>query len=236
MSFDPDDPFGPPRAVPPPNTPPPAGPSAGPNEPDETVRLPSTPSRAGRFGGFSFDDLPPAADLYVPQSAPRPPAQDGDTVRLGGTRSADPDATIRIAAHRPSADAAPSATPSAPPAAASGRAAEPVVGWLVVAGGPARGRDFRLLAGRTTIGREASNGVVLGFDTHVSRERHAVVSYDPRANAFHLLPGDGSGLVYLNGAAVYAPAPLAAHDRVELGQTTLVFVPLCAEAFQWTAP
>ena len=236
MSFDPDDPFGPPRAVPPPNTLPPAGPSAAPSEPDETVRLPSAPppSRAGRFGGFTFDDLPPAADLYVPQSTPRPPAQDGDTVRLGRMRPADPDATIRIAAHRPSADDA--AASGASPDAAAGRAAEPVVGWLVVAEGPARGRDFRLLAGRTTIGREASNGVVLGFDAHVSRERHAVVSYDPRANAFHLLPGDGSGLVYLNGAAVYAPVPLAAHDRVELGRTTLVFVPLCAEAFQWTAP
>ncbi len=249
MPFDPDDPFGPTRPVPPPPGRPAAASAAAAAaspDPDATVRLtpgapwpgnpghggplpaaPLPPSRAGVFGGFNFDDLPPAADLYVPASAqggpPRGPAQDGETVRLGAPaagRSADPDATVRLGA------------PSG-----KGRAdVEPVVGWLVVASGPARGRDFRLLAGRTTLGRDARMDVALPFDPQVSRERHALVSYDPRANVFRLVPGDGSGLVYLNGTAVDVPTTLAAHDRIEVGQTTLVFVPLCTEAFQWTAP
>lgn len=245
MAIDPDDPFGPERPEPPatppttdepaetvrlaatptPSTPisapttSPAPAAAGASEPAETVRLSPDadprvvpPSRAGVFHGFDFDRLP-SSDVYVPGTAP---AQGGDTVRLGP--AADPDATVRLGG------------------SASGQASiEPVVGWLVVTTGPWAGRDFRLLAGRTSIGRDASMDVALTADPRVSRERHALVTYDPRSNQYRLVPGDGSGLVYLNGDAVDVPTTLSAHDRIEVGETTLVFVPLCGDAFRWGA-
>ncbi len=235
MAIDPDDPFGPERPAsapaPEPQEPaetvrlaPPSSPAPSRQEPAETVRLsPASagastganlpPSQAGVFHGFDFDRLAPAADVYIPGQGP---ARGGDTVRLGPL--ADPDATVRLGA------------PAAGPASV-----EPVVGWLVVASGPWRGRDFRLLAGRTSIGRDAAMDVALTADPRVSRERHALVTYDPRANQYRLVPGDGSGLVYLNGQAVDVPTTLAPHDRIEVGETTLVFVPLCGDAFRWTA-
>ena len=114
-----------------------------------------------------------------------------------------------------------------------GGAVDPVVGWVACIGGPDTGRDWRLVSGRNGIGRGDGMAVRLDGDANVSRDRHAVISFDPRRNTFTLAPGEGSGLVYLNGAEVVVPAPLAAHDRIELGASVLQFVPLVGERFAW---
>lgn len=112
-------------------------------------------------------------------------------------------------------------------------AAEPVVGWLACCAGPDKGRDWRLVSGRNAIGRGEGMPVRLAGDAGVSRDTHAVISFDPRQARFHLAPGEGRGLVYCNGQAVLVPLALAAHDRIELGATTLVFVPLVGDRFSW---
>lgn len=114
-----------------------------------------------------------------------------------------------------------------------GAPVEPVVGWLACVDGPDKGRDWRLTSGRNGIGRGEQMPVRLALDGAVSRERHAVVSFDPRHARFTLAPGDGQGLVYLNGQELLMPQPLAPHDRIELGASTLVFVPLVGERFRW---
>ena len=110
-----------------------------------------------------------------------------------------------------------------------------MVGWLACVAGPDRGRDWRLVSGRNAIGRADGMPVQLSGDPKVSRDRHAVVSFDPRRAAFTLAPGDGQGLVYLNGQEVLVGTPLAAHERIELGDSVLVFVPLVGERFAWEA-
>ena len=114
-----------------------------------------------------------------------------------------------------------------------GAAVEPVVGWLACIEGPDKGRDWRLVSGRNAIGRAEQMPVRLVSDMSVSRERHAVVSFDPRRGTFSLAPGEGNALVYCNGHEVLMPVLLAAHDRIEIGASTLLFVPLVSEHFVW---
>jgi hypothetical protein len=110
---------------------------------------------------------------------------------------------------------------------------DPVVGWLVCTAGPDRGRDYRLHSERNFIGRSEKMDVCIRGDDAISRENHTVVSFNPRTNAFKLQPGEGRGLVYLNGEDLDVPRPLKPYDVIELGETRLVFIPFCGEKFQW---
>ena len=109
---------------------------------------------------------------------------------------------------------------------------DPVVGWLVCVEGTDRGHDFRLHGERNFIGRSDSADVRL-TDPSVSRETHAALSYNPRNNIFRLLPGDGKGIVYLNGDEVLSPTELKPYDAIEIGQSKLMFIPFCSETFVW---
>lgn len=131
---------------------------------------------------------------------------------------------------------------AAGPAADSGRTErlvrrqtgiDPVVGWLVCIGGPERGGDYRLHSERNFIGRGEAMDVRIGGDKTISRENHVSVSFDPKKDSFRLLPGEGRGIVYLNGDELVSPTMLNAGDRIELGETVLLFVPLCGPGFRW---
>jgi hypothetical protein len=156
-------------------------------------------------------------------------AQDAELARTRGLWAA-PDGTVQP---QPPADAA-ALPPTVGAYAHLAQGVEPVVGWVACVAGPDRGRDWRLVAGRNAIGRAEGMAVRLDGDAAVSRERHAVISFDPRRGSFSLSPGEGTGLVYCNGQEVVLPVPLAAHDRIELGKSTLRFVPLVGDAFTWT--
>jgi hypothetical protein len=110
---------------------------------------------------------------------------------------------------------------------------DPVVGWLVCIQGPEKGRDYRVRSERNGIGRGSDMAVCIQGDEAISRENHAFISFNPRKRSFRIAPGDGRGMTYLNGEEVDVPMPLQAYDRIELGQTHLLFVPLCGEHFNW---
>lgn len=131
--------------------------------------------------------------------------------------------------------------PAAKPGATRRAAAEalgvkndPVVGWLVCLAGPDRGRDFRLHAEKNFIGRSPAMDVCVAGDETVSRDRHALVIFDPKKQVFWAVPGDASGLVYLNGDIVHSPTPMQRDDVLEIGQTKLVLVPFCGEKYSWS--
>ena len=67
---------------------------------------------------------------------------------------------------------------------------EPVVGWLVCTKGRYFGQSFALKSGRNFIGRSDSMDVILKGEPSVSRDRHAVVVYEPRERIFIAQPGD----------------------------------------------
>lgn len=110
---------------------------------------------------------------------------------------------------------------------------EPVVGWLVCVEGEHFGEDFKLKSGRNFIGRAANMDVPITKDATVSRERHAVVVYEPRGNMFIIQPGDSKELCYLNDEVVLAPRELKVNDRLLVGKTQLMFIPCCSAAFNW---
>jgi hypothetical protein len=110
---------------------------------------------------------------------------------------------------------------------------EPVVGWLVCVEGPDRGRDYRIRSERNFIGRGDKMDIRVTGDDAISRENHAIVSYNPKNRQFKIHPGEARGLVYLNGAEVDGPSQLFSGDHVEIGKTKLLFVPLCGTSFGW---
>ena len=110
---------------------------------------------------------------------------------------------------------------------------DPAVGFLVCISGPHRGEHFKLCSGRNFIGRAASMDVPLADDDTVSRESHALVTYDAKHNNFSLSPGQGRGITYCNDEQVEMVRPLFAYDIIEVGKSQLIFLPLCGEKFQW---
>ena len=110
---------------------------------------------------------------------------------------------------------------------------EPPVGWLVCIKGVLLGRCYYIYAGRNSVGRNNDNKIALKGDNCISREKHAYIVYEPRKRVFRLHPGNSDGLTYLNGDEIYEPTELKVGDAIELGQTTLRFVPLCGPDFSW---
>ncbi len=110
---------------------------------------------------------------------------------------------------------------------------DPVVGWLVCIEGPDKGSDYRLWAKINTIGRGDSNDVCVKGDMTISGQSHARLAYDERHNNYQFLPGTGSSINYINDEPVYASAPLAAYDVIDMGESKFIFLPLCGEHFQW---
>lgn len=111
---------------------------------------------------------------------------------------------------------------------------DPPVGWLVVVQGPGQGKVVTLGNGVNTIGRAPSERVCLDFgDTLISRQRHALITYDPKGRKFYVQQGDGTNLTYIGDAPVLTPTELEGFSTIQMGETVLLFVPLCGERFDW---
>ena len=110
---------------------------------------------------------------------------------------------------------------------------DPVVGWLVCTAGPDRGRDYRIRSERNFIGRGEEMDIAIRGDNTISRENHASITFNPRNRQFRLHSGIGRGLVYLNDEQIDEASAIKHGDRIDLGQTKLIFVPLVGETFTW---
>lgn len=109
----------------------------------------------------------------------------------------------------------------------------PVVGWLVCTGGSNFGKSFCLYSGKNFIGRSADMDICLQGDETISRFKHAIITYEPRARKFFAQPGESHELFYVNDNVVLTSAELNDRDEISVGQTTLVFVPFCDDRFGW---
>lgn len=109
------------------------------------------------------------------------------------------------------------------------------VGWIIVVEGPGRGESFTLQAGMSPIGRGEDQVVQLDFgDSAISRTNHAAIVYDPESFQFFLGHGGKSNIVRLNNKPVISNEILANGDLIRIGETTLRFVALCNEKFNWS--
>jgi hypothetical protein len=108
------------------------------------------------------------------------------------------------------------------------------VGWCVVTKGPGQGHAFPLHYGVSSIGRSEDQAIPLNFgDTSISRENHAAIAYDNEQNGFFLGQSGKSNIIRLNERPVLSTETLSNGDQIRIGETTLRFVALCDEAFQW---
>lgn len=112
---------------------------------------------------------------------------------------------------------------------------DPVVGWLVCLNNSQKGRDYRIHSDNNYVGRSDRMDVCIKGDETISRENHAIVSYDGRDNIFYFSPGDGRSIVRVNDKAVFNTIELKAYDVITIGKTNLLFIPLCSEKFEWSA-
>ncbi len=95
---------------------------------------------------------------------------------------------------------------------------QPVVGWMVVLGGELRGRDFRLVDGKNTVGTAADCDVVL-TDPYLS-SHHAVVRHEN--GEFTLVDLDSTNGCFLNDKRC-SRSDLIDNDKIRFGRTEVKF-------------
>jgi FHA domain len=107
---------------------------------------------------------------------------------------------------------------------------DPVVGWLVCIRGANKGRDYRLHSDLNKLGRAPNMDVCIEGDEAISRENHCQIAFSPRSKTFNIIPGDGRNLSYLNDQDVLSAMRLKAYDRIDLGDSSFIFIPF---EFDW---
>ena len=115
----------------------------------------------------------------------------------------------------------------------SDKAKLPVTGWLVCIDGASKGQDYRIHEEYNYIGRSSKMDICIQGDPTVSRENHAIIAYDTQEKLFYFAPAGGGSIVRVNKKAVLASTELKAYDRLTIGQSTFIFIPLCGADFEW---
>ncbi len=110
---------------------------------------------------------------------------------------------------------------------------EPAVGILLCVEGSDFGTTYLLKTGRNFIGRSKTMDVVIAGDNGVSRDKHAIILYEPKSRTFIAQPGESRELFYVNEKVVLNAQNLSPYDEILLGNTKLLFVPICGENFAW---
>ena len=113
---------------------------------------------------------------------------------------------------------------------------DPVVGFLVVVGGPGLGSFRPIFEGNNTLGRAASNRVPLDFgDDAISSEAQAYIRYDSNDRSFLFVPNLAkTNVVSLNEKKPTGAVELKPMDVITLGRTQVAFVAFCGTEFDWS--
>ena len=113
---------------------------------------------------------------------------------------------------------------------------DPVVGWLVIIGGPGLGAFRPVYEGNNTIGRNASQRIPIDFgDDAISAEEQAFLRYDSADRQFLLVPNLAkTNVIAVNEMKPTSAVKLAAMDVITMGRTQMVFVPFCGDDFDWS--
>ena len=112
---------------------------------------------------------------------------------------------------------------------------DPVVGWLVIVGGPGIGSFRPVFEGNNTIGRSNSNRIPIDFgDDAISGDEQAYIRYDSADRSFLLVPNmSKTNVVSVNEKRPTSAIALQTMDVITMGRTQLVFVPFCGPEFDW---
>lgn len=113
---------------------------------------------------------------------------------------------------------------------------DPVVGFLIVVGGPGIGSFRPIYEGNNTVGRSVDNRIPLDFgDDAISNEAQAYVRYDSSDRSFLFVPNLAkTNVVSVNDKRPAGPVPLQPMDVITLGRTQVAFLPFCGSDFDWS--
>lgn len=113
---------------------------------------------------------------------------------------------------------------------------DPVVGWLVVVGGPGLGSFRPIYEGNNAVGRSSSQRIPIDFgDNTISSEEQAYIRYDSMDRSFLFVPNLAkTNVVAVNNKRPTGAVKLELMDVIMMGRTQLAFVPFCGEEFDWS--
>lgn len=111
----------------------------------------------------------------------------------------------------------------------------PIVGLLLVVGGPGKGAFRPLFYGNNTIGRDAGQMVPLNFgDETISATEQAYIRYDHEDRKFLFIPNlSKTNVVAVNDDKPTIAIELKNWDMIRIGQTHLRFMAVCGQHFDW---
>jgi hypothetical protein len=113
---------------------------------------------------------------------------------------------------------------------------DPVVGWLVVVGGPGLGAFRPIHEGNNAVGRGADQRIPIDFgDNTISSEEQAYIRYDSMDRSFLFVPNLAkTNVVAVNNKKPTGAIKLELMDVITMGRTQLAFVPFCGDDFDWS--
>ncbi|MBE5942106.1 MAG: FHA domain-containing protein [Lachnospiraceae bacterium] len=112
-----------------------------------------------------------------------------------------------------------------------------ITGWLVCIEGEMKGESFTLTEGSNRIGRAPHMDVALFREPSVSRENHAIITYESDTNLFTLCvePNTVAPVQYNHQTVKKTFTQILSNrDILTLGECDLCFIPFCDEQFRWT--
>jgi hypothetical protein len=113
---------------------------------------------------------------------------------------------------------------------------DPVVGWLVVVGGPGMGCYRPIFEGNNAVGRGSDQRIPIDFgDNTISSTEQAYIRYDSMDRSFLFVPNlSKTNVVAINNKKPTGAVKLEQMDVITMGRTQLAFVPFCGEEFDWS--
>lgn len=105
--------------------------------------------------------------------------------------------------------------------------------FLVCIDGPMTGASYVFQESRAIIGRQKNYEIALYRDNSVSRSPHAIINYYRDALRYTVSTGDEEKKVSVNGSFITSETDLKMYDVIGIGQTRLLFIPVCSEKFAW---
>jgi pSer/pThr/pTyr-binding forkhead associated (FHA) protein len=97
-----------------------------------------------------------------------------------------------------------------------------VVAKLTIVEGPGAGNSVNVFTGTNQIGRGDDMRVQINFgDDTISRQQHAVLTFDAKSLEVRIYDGGKSGGLWVNGTRVTSDEAVKVGDLVKLGDTTM---------------
>jgi hypothetical protein len=214
----------------------------------------ASPAPASSSANANGDDrtpppLPPKQSLSAEEAArlartPAPKTPEAEPMAAAKDKDSDVPPTTRVV--RPEGRAQKAPEPEASPRTVLVRGRQqiergvferdPVVGFLIIVGGPGLGSFRPIFEGNNTVGRSTENRIPLDFgDDAISNEAQAYLRYDSSDQSFLFVPNLAkTNVVSVNDKRPTGPVPLQSMDVITLGRTQVAFLPFCGSEFDWS--